>query len=68
MIIRTFALTKDYGKVRDKRDKVEVPVTITEAEVKELSLRRKRVRAYLNDRTVERIVYVPGRLVNVVVS
>jgi leucyl-tRNA synthetase len=74
------------GKLRDK---VTVPVSITEEEARSLALSRERVQRYLPKKTqirqpppemlafltleqmidmerVEKIIYVPGRLVNVV--
>jgi leucyl-tRNA synthetase len=53
------------GRVRDK---VIVPASIGEAEAKELALGRDRVRAYINGKKVERLIYVPKRVVNVVVA
>jgi leucyl-tRNA synthetase len=53
------------GKLRDR---VEVPVSITEAEVRELALNRERVQAHTNSREIKDIIYVPGRLVNIVVK
>jgi len=53
------------GKLRDK---VTVPVSITEAEAKELALSRERIRAYLEGKEMARIIYVPQRLVNIVVG
>jgi len=53
------------GKLRDR---VTVPVTITEDEARELALSRERIQAYLNNRRIVRVVYVPRRLVNVVAS
>jgi len=52
------------GKLRDR---VTVPVSITEAEARQLALESQRVRAYLGDKEVFDIIYVPGRLVNLVV-
>ncbi len=52
------------GKVRDK---LEVPVGIPEAEAQELALSSPRVQSFLEGRAVNKTVYVPGRLVNVVV-
>jgi leucyl-tRNA synthetase len=51
------------GKVRDK---VTVPVSISEAEAKELALASERIKAYVKDNNVGRIIYVPQRLVNIV--
>jgi leucyl-tRNA synthetase len=53
------------GKVRDR---VTVPVSITEAEAKELALSSERIKAYVKDNNVARIIYVPQRLVNIVVG
>jgi leucyl-tRNA synthetase len=53
------------GKVRDR---VTVPVSITEAEARELALSRERVQAYVKDNNVARIIYVPQRLINIVVG
>jgi len=53
------------GKVRDK---VEVPVTISEDEARELALGREKIRAYLDDKKVNKVIYVPRRLVNIVMS
>jgi leucyl-tRNA synthetase len=53
------------GKVRDK---VTVPVSISEAEAKELALSRERIKAYVKDNKVVKIIYVPQRLVNIVVG
>ena len=53
------------GKVRDK---LEVPVGIPEAEAQELALASPRVQSFLDGKAVNKTVYVPGRLVNVVVQ
>lgn len=53
------------GKIRDK---ITVPVSITEDEAKKLALNRDRIKAYIKDNKVARIIYVPQRLVNIVVG
>jgi leucyl-tRNA synthetase len=53
------------GKLRDR---IEVPADITEAAAKELALSSERVRPHLESREINKSVYVPGRLVNLVVS
>jgi leucyl-tRNA synthetase len=53
------------GRVRDK---VEVPASISEEEVRALVLSRPKVASQLNGKTVEKFVYVPGRLANVVLK
>ncbi len=53
------------GKLRDK---LVVPASITEAEAKELVLNRERVKAYINGKEIDRIIYIPGRVMNIVVK
>jgi leucyl-tRNA synthetase len=52
------------GKLRDR---ITVPVSITEAEAKKLALESRRVKAYLEGKELLKTIYVPGRLVNIVV-
>ena len=52
------------GKVRDR---ITVPASITEDKAKKLVLERDRVKAHLDNREVVNIIYVPGRLINIVV-
>jgi len=51
------------GKVRDK---LQVPTDISEEEAKRLALESGRVQAHVGDKQVSRLVYIRGRLVNVV--
>ena len=51
------------GKVRDK---LTVAADIGEEEAKRLDLASPRVQAHVNGKEVRQLVYVPGRLVNVV--
>ena len=53
------------GRVRDK---VLVPASISEVEARELALGRERVRAYISGRSPARVIYVPKRVVNIVVA
>jgi leucyl-tRNA synthetase len=48
------------------RDRTEVPVGISEAEAKELAQGSDKVRPYTEGQQIARVVYVPGRLVNIV--
>jgi len=52
------------GKLRDR---IMVPASITEAEAKQLAMERQRVKDYLAGRQIINTIYVPGRLVNLVV-
>jgi leucyl-tRNA synthetase len=53
------------GKLRDR---IEVPADITEDEAKRLALSSARVRPHVEGRELRKSVYVPGRLVNLVVG
>jgi leucyl-tRNA synthetase len=53
------------GKLRDR---VEVPVSITDSEVRELALNREKVKAHTDGKMIKDVIYVPGRLVNIVVK
>ena len=50
------------------RDRIEVPADITEQNAKTRALESDRVKAHTEGKTVRRVIYVPGRLVNVVAS
>ncbi len=52
------------GKLRDR---ITVPASITEAEAKEKALGSQRVKVHLKDKEIVKTIYVPGRLVNLVV-
>ncbi len=52
------------GKVRDR---MEVKKDITEAEAKELVLAQEKVQKWLNKKKPKKIIYIPNRLVNLVV-
>ena len=53
------------GKVRDR---IQVPAGIDETRARELARVSPVVQRHLLDRTVERVIYVPGKLVNFVVG
>ena len=53
------------GKLRDK---VLVPASVSEVEAKELALGRERVKAYTDGKKLTRVIYVPKRVVNIVVA
>ena len=50
------------------RDKLQVPVDIAEEEAKRLALASAKVQTYISDKQIARTLYVPGRLVNVVLG
>ena len=52
------------GRVRDR---IQAPASIEEEEARQLALESARVRPYVEGSKVRQVVYVPGRLVNVVV-
>ena len=51
------------GKLRDK---LVVPVNITEAQAQEMALASETVQKFLEGATPRKVIYVPGRLVNIV--
>jgi leucyl-tRNA synthetase len=53
------------GKVRDR---VAVPASISENEAKETAQAQEKVKAYLEGKQIVNIIYVPGKLVNIVVK
>ena len=53
------------GKVRDK---VTVPVFITEADAREIATSQPRVQAHLEGKEIAKVIYVPQRLINIVLQ
>ena len=51
------------GKLRDR---IAVPASITEAEARQMAIESQKVKTYLEGKKILNIVYVPGRLVNIV--
>ena len=52
------------GKIRER---VEVSTDISEAEVRELVVNNEKVTTFIGENTIQKVIYIPGRLVNVVV-
>ena len=50
------------------RDRLEAPASISESDVKEMALSSPKVQLHTQNKTIKNLVYVPGRLVNVVVA
>jgi leucyl-tRNA synthetase len=48
------------------RDRISVPNDATEDAVRELALASDRVQAHLDGRSPKKVIYVPGRLINIV--
>jgi leucyl-tRNA synthetase len=53
------------GRVRDK---VEVAVNISEGEAREIALNRDRIKPYLKAGQAAKVIFVPGKLINIVVK
>jgi leucyl-tRNA synthetase len=53
------------GKVRDT---VEAPVSMTEEEARNLTLARPKIRSLVGNTAPRRVVYIPGRLINIVLQ
>jgi leucyl-tRNA synthetase len=52
------------GKVRER---IEVSADISESEARYLALDNPRVASFIGEGTVQKVIYIPGRLVNIVV-
>ena len=52
------------GRVRDI---IEVKAGISEREAKELTLTRERVKKYLSDKEVKKVIFVAEKLINIVI-
>jgi len=65
IIDETFELVIQVnGKVRDK---IKTAKSISEKEVREIALKSEKIQKFLNGEKPKKIIYVPGRLVNIVV-
>lgn len=53
------------GKLRDR---IEAPADVSEDMARELALTSPKVRPYVEGREIRKSIYVPGRLVNLVVG
>lgn len=53
------------GKVRDK---VEVVADVTEETARHVAMSQTKIQEYIADRKIIKVIYVPGRLVNIVVE
>lgn len=53
------------GKVRDK---IEVSPDLGEEEVKELTLKREKVRKWIEGKEIKKIIFVPKKLINIVTN
>src|SRR2546422_64762 len=61
----TFTLVVQVnGKVRER---IEVAADASESDIRMLALDNPRVARFIGETTVQKIVYVPGRLINIVV-
>jgi leucyl-tRNA synthetase len=66
LVESTFTLVIQVnGRVRDQ---VAVPVSATEERIKELALNRPKIQEWRANKGIKNIIYVPGKLVNIVVS
>jgi leucyl-tRNA synthetase len=52
------------GKVRER---LEAPASISEEDVRKLVLTNEKVLSFIGDATVQKVIYIPGRLANVVI-
>ena len=67
-LIKTEAFTLVVQVNGKLRDRIQAPTDITEEAAKELALSSEKVRPYVEGKETRKAVYVPGRLVNLVVG
>jgi leucyl-tRNA synthetase len=53
------------GKVRDK---IEVEANISEEKAKELAISREKIKKWLKDKKIKKVVFIPGKLINIVIK
>ena len=53
------------GRVRDK---IEVGADISEASAKELTFERERVKKWIAQKEIKKVIFVPGKLINIVIA
>ncbi len=53
------------GKLRDK---LSVPVNITEENARKLAFEQERIKGYVEGKSIAKIIYVPGKLLNIVLK
>ncbi|NIR64211.1 MAG: hypothetical protein GWN61_08860 [candidate division Zixibacteria bacterium] len=49
------------------RDRIDLPVNVNEEDAKSFALESEQVQKFLGDKSPKKVIYVPGRLVNIVV-
>ncbi|MDD3171164.1 MAG: leucine--tRNA ligase [Bacilli bacterium] len=52
------------GKIRDK---IDVDASITEEEMKKLALGSEKVKAFINDAVIRKVIVIPRKIVNIVI-
>jgi leucyl-tRNA synthetase len=52
------------GKIRDK---IEVKADISEEKAKELAISREKIRKWIEGKEIKKIIFVPGKLINIVI-
>ena len=53
------------GKLRDK---IDAPITITEDEAKQTAMTSEKIKMQISEKEIVKVIYVPGRLVNIVIK
>jgi len=52
------------GRVRDK---IEVKIGLSEEKARELAISREKVKNWVGDKKVKKVIFVPGKLINIVI-
>jgi leucyl-tRNA synthetase len=61
---KVFLLIQINGKIRDT---IEVDYDIKEEKARELAISSEKIKKWLGEETIKKIIFVPGKLINIVI-
>ena len=61
---KTTLVIQINGKVRDK---IEVDPKVNEGEIRQIALSRPKIQSWLSGKKIKKIIYIPGRILNIVI-
>ena len=59
-----FLVIQINGKVRDK---IEADAEISEQKAKELAISSEKIKTWLEGKEIKKVIFVPGKLINIVI-
>jgi leucyl-tRNA synthetase len=67
LMILVNELSANREQLTDNSDRFEVDLNISKEKAKELTLKRKNVKRWLLSQTIKKVVFVPNKLINIVI-